>query len=114
MKRMFKVAAIVAVASLALVACKNNKEAEEPIVDDTTIQLCADDMTVDTLVEDTVTVAEEATPVATKKTTTKKAENKPAEAGVAATNDNASKKVVETKDADEITTTNTVKRTGRR
>lgn len=113
MKKMFKVAAIVAVASLALVACKNNKPAEEETIDTTIEQIAEDEMTVDSLIaEDTTVVAEEPAAPA-KKPAAKKAENKPVEAGVAEINPDK-KVVVETKDAEDISKTSTVKRTGRR
>lgn len=113
MKKMMKIAAIAVAASLALVACKNTK-AEEPVdtIDSTIEQVMEDEMVADSVVDTTV-VAEEVTPAPAKKTTVKKAEAQPKEAGLAE-NQNASKKVVETKPADEINKTNTVKREGRR
>lgn len=113
MKKMMKFAAIAVVASLALVACKNNK-VEEPVdtIDSTIEQVMEDEMVCDSVVDTTV-VAEEVAPAATPKKTVKKAEPKPIQdAGMV--NENASKKVIETKPADEISKTNTVKREGRR
>lgn len=113
MKKMLKVAAIVAVASLAFVACKNNKPAEEPI-DSTQIEMVVEDsMAIDSIVDTTV-VAEEVTPAPAKKATAKKAEPKTQEAGTVEV-DNAAKKVkIETAKPEDIEKTNTVKREGRR
>lgn len=114
MKRMFKVAAIVAVASLALVACKNNKTTEEPI-DSAIEQLVEDEMIVDSpAIEDTTTIAEQVTPAPAKKTV-QKAENKVSEAAVVDVEKTSEGKVVvKQKEADEVTPTSNVKRTGRR
>lgn len=107
-----KFAAIAVVASLALVACKNNK-VEEPIdTIDSTIEQVVDEM-IDSVIDTTV-VAEEVTPATPAKKTVKKAEPKePVDAGATVSKSDA-KVVVETKDAEEINKTTNVKRTGRR
>jgi len=114
---MMKLAAIAVVASLALVACKNNK-VEEPIdtVDTTAIEQVVDeicDSVVDTV---DLAVAEEPAAPAVKKTAKKAAQ--PAEAGVKAA-DNTSKAVASNATDNNIkegeaTKVDNVKRTGRR
>ena len=79
MKNIFKFAAVAVIASMTLVACNNNKPAvEEDTTDTTQIEQCCDEMTMDT-VADTVATVEEETPAAPapKKTTVKKAAEKP-------------------------------------
>lgn len=120
MKKMFRLAAIVAVASLTMVACNNNKAAEEPAEDTTAIeQIAEDEMVADSVVaEDTVTVAE-ATAPAKKKATVKKAEPTQTITEVKKA-EPSDQKVVKPavedlkKASDDAQTTTTVKRTGRR
>lgn len=115
MKKMLKVAAVIAVASLAFVACKNNKPAEEPI-DSTQIEMVVEDsMAIDSIVDTTV-VAEEVTPAPAKKATAKKAEPKTQEAGTVEVNPakKEQKVTIETAKPEDIEKTNTVKREGRR
>ena len=110
---MFRLAAIVAVASLTMVACNNNKAAEEPAEDTTAIeQIAEEEMVAD--IEDTIAVVEE-TPAPTIKKTVKKTETKPTEAGLKE-QDNSSKITATSKVAEgtEVTKTDAVKRTGRR
>ena len=70
MKKTFRLAAIAAVASLALVACKNNKQVEEEI-DTVAIEEIADEAiveeNVDTVVAVAATEAKAAATTATKK-----------------------------------------------
>lgn len=75
MKKFFKLAAVAAVAMLTVVACKNNKPAEE-VIDSTAIETIAEEEVIDTMlaVADTTPVVEEqAAPV---KKVAKKAETK--------------------------------------
>lgn len=111
-----KFAAIAVVASLALVACKNNK-AEEPVdtIDTTAIEQVVDEIA-DSVI-DTVDLAVVEEPAPAVKKTSKKAAQ-PAEAGVK-TADNTSKAVAATATDNNIkegeaTKVDNVKRTGRR
>lgn len=73
MKNVFKLAAVAVIASLTLVACKNNQTTEEP-VDSTAIeQICEEEMVCDTVAPDTVAVEEPVAAQTTTKKTTKKA-----------------------------------------
>jgi hypothetical protein len=72
MKKFFKLAAIAAVAMLTVVACKNNKPAEE-VIDSTAIETIAEEDVIDTMlaIADTTPVVEEQ--AATAKKVVKKA-----------------------------------------
>ena len=113
MKSIFKLAAVVAVASLTLVACKNNQPAEEA-VDSTAIEQVVEDEMVPEVVEavDTVAAAEQ-TPAQTvkKPATQKKAPTAAkAEAQPAATATTPSLDKAPVQGSGEATKTNTVKR----
>ncbi len=77
MKKTFKLAAIAAIASLALVACNNNKAAEEE-VDSTAIEQIAEEVApvADEIADTVAAVAETPAPAPAKKTPAKKAEPK--------------------------------------
>jgi len=73
MKSIFKFAAVVAIASLAFVACKNNQPAEEEIDSTAIEQIVEDEIACDAVeVADTVVVEEETPAQTVKKPTTKK------------------------------------------
>ena len=73
MKSIFKFAAVVAIASLAFVACKNNQPAEEEIDSTAIEQIVEDEIACDAVeVADTVVVEEETPAQTVKKPTTQK------------------------------------------
>lgn len=115
MKSIFKLAAVVAVASLTLVACKNNQPAEEA-VDSTAIEQVVEDEMVPEVVEavDTVAAAEQTPAQTVKKPATQKKAAAPtaakAEAQPAATATTPSLDKAPVQGSGEATKTNTVKR----
>lgn len=101
MKKTFRLAAIAAVASLTIVACNNNKTAEEA-VDSTAIEQVAEEVATECeAVADTVAAAVEEQVATTAKkaaTTAKKAAAKKVEEGTNTVKEEVAPKTVNTQD----------------